>query len=65
MKVFKVWTDNFDYDEYDAVVVVADNADTAKHMAVSQYLHKWQEPIYVEKVDTEALHVVLTSFNAG
>lgn len=65
MKVFKVWTDVFDYDTYDAVVVVADDADTAKYMATMRLLNEWQEPICVEEVDLEAPHVILASFNAG
>lgn len=29
MKVYHVWVDRYDYDDYDAVVIVAENEDRA------------------------------------
>ena len=65
MKVYSVWTDKWDYDDYDAFVVVAENADRALEM-VKQNFEEYQLPyVYVDEVDLTTEQVVLGSFNAG
>lgn len=70
MKVYRVYVDDWDYDEFDAVVVVAENEDKALAMVENGhydrcYFKKWQGEIHVEEVDLTYEHVVLESFNAG
>lgn len=70
MKVYRVYVDDWDYDEFDAVVVVAENEDKALAMVENGYhdrcyFEKWQGEIHVEEVDLTYEHVVLESFNAG
>ena len=70
MKVYRVYADDCDYDEYDAIVVVAENEERALAMANSghwgeSYFGKSQGAIHVTEVDLTTEHIVLTSFNAG
>lgn len=70
MKVYRVYVDDWDYDEFDAVVVVAENEDKALAMVENgyhggSYFKKWQGEIHVEEVDLTYEHIVLESFNAG
>lgn len=70
MKVYLVYADDYDYDDYDAIVVVAENKENALAMANSgsfgySYFKKHQGEIHVEEVDLTTAHVVLESFNAG
>lgn len=64
MKVYYVWADDWDYDDYDAFVVVAENEDRALAM-VKNMFEKHQGEIHVEEEDLTTEHVVLGSFNAG
>jgi hypothetical protein len=70
MKVYLVYADDWDYDDYDSIVVVAENEDNALAMANSGYFNdsffkKHQGEIHVKEVDLTTEHIVLTSFNAG
>ena len=70
MKVYRVYADDYDYDEYDAIVVVAENEERALTMANSgnwgdSYFRKSQGAIHVKEVDLTTEHVILESFNAG
>ena len=70
MKVYHVWTDRYDYDGYDAVVIVAENEDRALEIVDHGnygrgYFREWQGKIHIEEVDLTKEHVVIESFNAG
>lgn len=70
MKVYLVSATHYDYDEYEAIVVVAENEESALDMANSGnwgsgYFRRSQEPIHVKEVDLTTEHIVLESFNAG
>lgn len=65
MKVYHVWTDNFDYDEYDSFVVVAKcELDALKMVDASFKLHQLPD-VHVDEVDLTEEKVILSSFNAG
>lgn len=64
MKVYYVYVDDWDYDEYDSCVVVAENEDNALAM-VKDVFHKHQGEIHVREEDLTDEHVLLMSFNAG
>ena len=65
MKVYSVWTDKLDYDEFDEFVVVAKDEEIALEMVIGSF-NEWQRDyIHVEEVDLTVSHVVLGSFNAG
>ena len=65
MKVYYVGTDDWDYDEYDAFAVVAENEDRALEIAKKLFHeHQW-DGIYIEEEDLTEEHIVLGSFNAG
>lgn len=70
MKVYYVYVNDWDYDDFDAIVVVAENEDRAFEIASSNYydhcyFKEHQGEIRVEEVDLTKEHVVLESFNAG
>ena len=70
MKVYLVYADDYDWDDYEAIVVVAENEESALEMANSgyygdSYFKKHQGEIHVKEVDATTKHVVLESFNAG
>lgn len=70
MKVYRVYADRCDYDEYDAIVVVAENEERALAMANSGnwgdgYFRRGQGTIHAKEVDLTTEHIVLESFNAG
>lgn len=70
MKVYYVDVNDWDYDDYDAIVVVAENEDRAFEIAKNNYFghcyfKEHQGEIHVEEVDLTKEHVVLESFNAG
>ena len=63
-------TDAFDYDEYDAVVIVAKTPKEAKELAFKGYLGSFTEGKIICKLigvanKKQALGEVLASFNAG
>lgn len=70
MKVYYVYADDWSYDDFDAIVVVAKNKDRALAMVNSGYcgdcyFKEYQGEIHIEEVDLTKEHVVLESFNAG
>ena len=70
MKVYLVYADDWDYDDYDALVIVAENEESALAMANSgywdgSYFKERQGEIHVKEVDLTTEHIVLESFNAG
>ena len=70
MKVYLVYADDYDYDDYDALVVVAENEDNALKIVHSGYFNgsyfkKHQGEVYIKEVDLTTEHIVLESFNAG
>lgn len=72
MKAYVVWVDKYDYDDFDAIVVVAKSKDDALNMAKigygndgRSYFREWQGEIHAEEINLGIKHVVLTSFNAG
>lgn len=70
MKVYFVSVANWDYDDFDAIVVVARNKDRALEITNNNYcshcyFKEHQGEIRIEEVDLTKEHVVLESFNAG
>lgn len=65
MKVYSVWTDKCDYDEYDEFVVVAKDEGSALAMVIGSFNERQRDSIHVEEVDLTIEHMVLGSFNAG
>ena len=65
MKVYRVWTDKWDYDEYDEFIVVAKDEDSAFTMVIGSFEKHQRHYIHIEEVDLTTEHVVLGSFNAG
>lgn len=69
MKIYNVWVDRYEYDDYDAVIVVAENEDRALEIVDHGncgrgYFREWQGKVHVEEVDLTKEHIVLESFNA-
>ena len=76
MKVYLAYVDQYDYDEYDGVVLVAENEDRALEIVKTGrycgqcfgrcgYFEKHQGEIHIEEVDLTEEGVVLESYNAG
>lgn len=75
MKVYKLWVDKTDYDEYDSVVVVAgdeneaieivQNATGTLGWGIRGYFNESQGEIHIEEIDSTKKGVVLASYNAG
>lgn len=71
MKVYKLWVDEIDYDEYDSVVVVAENENEAIEIVQNATGNLgWSEKgyfyeIHIEEIDLTKKGVVLASYNAG
>ena len=70
MKVYYVYADRYDYDDFDGLVVVAEDKDRVLEMVKVGYFGKcyfneWQGEIHIEEVDLTKEHIVLESFNAG
>lgn len=79
MKVFKVWTDNYDYDEYDSCIVVAESIEEIKqsityynsyciiyeHTPNSIFFKNYQGEIHIKEVDLTKKGIICASFNAG
>lgn len=70
MKVYHVWVDRCDYDDYYAVAVVAENEDRVLEIVNHgncgrSYFREWQGKIHVEEVDLTKEHIVIESYNAG
>ena len=70
MKVYYVYADRYDYDDFDGLVVVAEDKDRVLEMVKVGYFGKcyfkeWQGEIHIEEVDLTKEYIVLESFNAG
>ena len=71
MKVYYVYPDDYNYDEYTGLVIVAENERDALAMTKTggheggSYFYKWQGEIHVEEVDLNKAHIVMESYNAG
>lgn len=70
MKVYYIYPDKYDYDEFDGIVVVAENEDRALVMIENgyfgqSYFKNIQGKIHIEEVDLAKEHIVMESFNAG
>lgn len=65
MNVYYVWTDKWDWDEYDGFVVAAKDENSALEMVIGSF-HEWQrDSVNVEEVDLTSEHMVLGSYNTG
>lgn len=67
MKVYQVYADNCDYEEFDAVVVVAENESRALEMIQTGlfghcYFKERQGEIHIEEIDLTKEHIVLECF---
>jgi hypothetical protein len=70
MKIYHVYVKKYGYDEFDGLVVVAENKDRALEMVKvgyygGCYFNERQGKIYIEEVDLTTEHTVLESYNAG
>lgn len=65
MKLYSVWSEKWDYDDYDEVVVVAKNEDAAWTMVESMFKDYQLPYIHIDEVNLTTEHIVLGSFNAG
>lgn len=65
MKVYSIWSEKWDYDEYDEVVVVAKDENTAWTMVENFFKEYQLSYIHIDEVDLTSEHIVLTSFIAG
>ncbi len=65
MNVYSVWSEKWDYDEYDEVVVVAKDEDAALAMVENMFKDYQLRYIHIDEVDLTKEHVLLGSFNAG
>ena len=71
MKVYNVYPDDYDYDQYKGVVIVAKNEAQVLEMLKdppyggSTYFESSQGEIHIEEVDLTKPSVILASFNAG
>jgi hypothetical protein len=64
MKVFLVWVDIYDEDQYDGIVVVADSKERALELVNERhYFDENQGPVFITEVNTSMEHVVLESLN--
>ena len=70
MKVYIVYPDRYGYDQYDGVVIVAENEMQVLEMLKDPpykdtYFESSQGEIHIEEVDLTKPSVVLDSYNAG
>ncbi len=65
MKVYSIWSEKLDYDEYDEVVVVAKDEDSALTMVEHLFKEYQLRYIHVDEVDLTFDHIILRSFIAG
>lgn len=70
MKVYLVWPDDYDYDDFDGLVIVAENEDRALELVKNGrrgkcYFKEYQGEINIEEVDLTTEGIILESFNAG
>lgn len=70
MKVFCVYPDDYGYDDFNGIVVVAENKDKALALVESghygwSYFKVQQGEIHIDEVDLSTEQIVLESFFAG
>ena len=70
MKIYHVYVHKYGYDEFDGLIVVAENKDRALEMVKvgyygECYFKERQGKIHIEEVDLTTEHIVLESYNAG
>lgn len=68
MKVFLVEANDFDYDEFDSCVVVAESEEDALKVVEEDgyvYFSEYQRPLRATEVSLKKRKVVDYSFNAG
>lgn len=70
MRVYEVWADEYDYDDFMGLVVVAENKDKALDIVKSGYFGRCyfkerQGKIHIEEVDLTTEGVVLESFKGA
>lgn len=70
MKVYVVYPEKYTWDEFNGIVLVAENEDMALAMVEtgyfgSCYFREQQGEIYVEEVDLTEEGIILESFFAG
>ena len=69
-KVYYVFPDYYDYDDFDGIVVVAENEERALEIVNTSYYNgsyfkARQGEIHIEEIDLTTEHIVLASFKAG
>lgn len=64
MKIYTVYASTWDYDEYDAFVVVAENAARAIALVEKEFNCR-QKPLEAIEVNLTKEDIILGSFNAG
>lgn len=81
MNIYIVEATNFDYDDYDSIVVVAENEERAIEIATEKerelelndgrvvnlgaYFREDQHPLTAKKIDLNKEDIIHASFNAG
>ena len=70
MKVYEVWVDKYDYDEFNALVVIAENKDRVLDIIKNgywggSYFYEHQGEVHIEEADLTKECILLESFNAG
>lgn len=65
-KIYLVESETYAWDEFDSVVIVADNEEEALSIAIDKhFFNESQGAITATEVDLTESGVVLSSFNAG
>ena len=71
MKVYLITPEYCDYDEYDGLVVTAENKEEALALIEEnnkynmEFFKKRQGHISIQEIDLTKKQIILTSFNAG
>lgn len=78
MKVFKVWVEECDYDEYDAAIIVAESAEEIRanflrevydncrgYSGEDLFFNDEQGEIHIDEIDTNHAGLLLASYHAG
>lgn len=66
MKVYYVYPDDYDYDERDGAIIVAENKERALEIVEEHHLfYESQGEVHIEEEDLTTEHIALDSFRAG
>lgn len=78
MKIFKVWVEDCDYDEYDAAIIIAESAEEIRANFVRDefdgslafagedlFFKDEQGEIHIDEIDTNHAGLLLASYHAG